>query len=395
MKIQQPVSSPNQKLMPQKPGGRDSVEPSSGEAAATDKRKDFGMGPNQQLFIGAQSLMAALNKELKLDGSFSFSSSKSENVSVKTEQTSILDKIDIEPISFDFEAVAKNVLEFVSGVIQGAKNSGVSDDKINEMFEQARAGVDMGFEQARGELGDMDMLSDDVKQGMDKSYALINGGIDDLHDSLFNPQQNNIASQNLAMSEQEQGSISITTEDGDEISISFQNKMSLDYSQSTQQGGVKTDMNLSRNHSFSFEVQGSLDKQELTSVASLVKEITTLADSFFNGDIEQAWQQASKLDFDQSQIAQYAFNFKEVKQVAITQNYAADKNDSPIATLSPYIKDLSQVMEQGEDLFSGDKLQKMMQQIAQQQVELVDELVGKSSQDFVDFNQQLSDALRS
>jgi len=393
MKIQQPTSPVNQNLMPRKPEGRDNVEQPPTDSMAKDKLENPGFGVNQQLYIGAKSLMAALNRELKLDGSFSFSSSSSYNVSVNTEQSSILDKIDVEPISFDFEEVAKNVLDFVSGVIQGAKDSGASDDKLNEMFEQARAGVDMGFEQAREELGDMNMLSDDVKQGMDKSYDLIQGGIDALHQKLLNPQPSvSIISEELAMSEHEEGSISITTLDGDEININFSNSMSLGYSQSADGGSFRSEMNLSSSHSFSFEVHGSLDEEELKSVASLVKDIGQLADEFFNGDIEQAWQQANTLDFDQSQIAQYALDFQEVKQVSLMQNYVSDTSASPIATLSPYMKDLNQVMAQGQELFAGDSLKQMMQEIAQQQVDLVDDLVMKSSSDFTDFNQQLLNA---
>jgi len=251
----------------------------------------------------------------------------------------------------------------------------------------------MGFEQAREELGDMNMLSDDVKQGMDKSYDLIQGGIDALHQKLLNPQPSvSIISEELAMSEHEEGSISITTLDGDEININFSNSMSLGYSQSADGGSFRSEMNLSSSHSFSFEVHGSLDEEELKSVASLVKDIGQLADEFFNGDIEQAWQQANTLDFDQSQIAQYALDFQEVKQVSLMQNYVSDTSASPIATLSPYMKDLNQVMAQGQELFAGDNLKQMMQEIAQQQVDLVDDLVMKSSSDFTDFNQQLLNA---
>jgi len=393
MKIQQPAPPVNQTLIQKKPTEHDSVEQPSAEPASQDKIKDLGLGVNQQLYIGAKSLMAALNRELKLDGSFSFSSSHSESISTKTESSPLLDKIEIEPISFDFEEVAKNVLDFVSSVIQGAKDSGASDEKLNEMFEQAKAGVDMGFEQAREELGGMNMLTDDVEQGMAKSYDLIHGGIDDLHDSMFNPPLSNpVVSQSLAMSEQEQGSISITTRDGDEISINFQNDTSLGYSQSSADGYLVTEMSLSKSNSFSFEVHGSLDKEELQSVSNLVKDISKLADEFFNGDVEKAWQQANTLDFDQSQIAQYALDFKEVKQVAIAQTYAADNNTSPIATLSPYMKDLNQLMDQGQELFSGDNLKQMMEEIAQQQVALIDDLVDKSSEDFSQFNQQLLDA---
>ncbi len=394
MKINKPVSQPNQHLMPKKPTVREGEQPVSGEDVKKDRLNNMAFAANQQLFIGAKSLMAALNKQLNVEGSLNFSQSQSKTLNITTEQSSILDKIDVEPISFDFEAVAKNVMEFVSGVIKGAKESGASDDKLNEMFEQARAGVDKGFEQAREELGQMDMLNKDIEQGMDKSYALIQDGIINLHNELFNPQQNfDLESQSLMMSEQEQGTIEINTLEGDKISINFQSNASLRHAQSQGEDQIKTEVSLSNNHSFSFEVQGNLNKDELKAVSALVKDISKLADDFFSGDFEKAWQQANKLDFDQAQIAQYALDFQEVKQVAIKQNYLSENSTSPIAMLSPYMKDLNKVMNQGQELFSGDNLKQMMQDVAQQQLNIVDTIADKSSAAFTDFNQQLLRAL--
>lgn len=390
MKINQPVAHSNQQVKPNKKS--DASDSTTKEVAPRENLKEVALGRHQQLYIGAKSLMASLNKELKLDGSFSFSHKSSVNITTETDSSSILDKIDIEPMSFDFEAVAKNVLDFVSGVINQAKEGGASEEKLEAMFAQAREGVDMGFEQARAELGDMNMLNDDVVTGMDKSYELIHGGIDELHQSLFNPKaEMNLVSQDLSMSEQERGNIEIKTVDGDSINISFGQSMAMSQSQSQSNNGLSTTLNFSQERSFSFEVNGDLDEAELQSVSALVSDISRLADSFFGGDIEKAWQQANQLDFDQSQIAQYAFDFQEVKQVAITQNYTSN-NESPIATLSPYVKGLEQVMDQGQELFDKDNLKDFMREIAQQQIDLIDDLVGQSSEAFVDFNQQILDA---
>jgi len=398
MKIQQSPAHANQQVVDKTKQEKTNKSEQPLDVPGQDKLKNFMSAADQRLFIGAKSLMASLNKELNLEGSFSYSASSSQQIEIKSQQDSLLDKIDIEPISFDFEAVAKNVMEFVSGVIKGAQANGANDDKLKEMLEQAREGVDMGFEMAREELGDMDMLGDDVKQGMDKSYDLIQQGLSNLSDELFKPAQTESAGlveQNLAMSEREQGSISVTTRDGDTVNISFASEMSMQLDKSVEQGSVSSQFSLSNNESFSFEVQGSLDKDELKAVSQLVKDIGKLADEFFNGDVEKAWQQANELDFDQSQIAQYALDFQEVKQVAVKQSYIGDSAPSPIATLSPYIKDLNQVLDDGQALFSGNNLKQMMNDIAQQQIELTDSLVTQSAENFSNFNQLLEDAQSS
>ena len=396
MKINSLAPAEHQKLKNDKAAVAADKTDSSSESKSVHEKKDFLSTDNNRLLIGAKSLMSALNKELKLGGKLEFHSSINESVSIKLEGGSILDKIDIEPISFDFEEVAKNVMDFVGKAISGARDAGASDDKLAEMFAQAREGVDMGFEQARQELGDMDMLTDDVKEGMDRSYGLIQEGIDGLEADIFNkPTASaipNVIARELGLQESEQGSISIKTRDGDDINISFGSTTTLAQSQSSTDNGYSSETSYSRSQSFSIEVNGDLDDDELKAINSLVEDISGLADEFFNGDVQKAFEQASELGFDAGQIAQFSLDFKEVKQVAVREHYAPGQTASPIATLAPYVKDLNDVMESGESLFAKDNLKQLMQDIAQQQVDALDDMLNKSAIDFTNFNQKLIDA---
>lgn len=363
---------------------------------ATEKTEHFS-AENNRLLIGAKSLMTALNKELRLGGTFEFQATLNESLNISAESGSILDKIDVEPINFDFEEVAKNVLEFVGKTIMGAKEGGANDAELEKLFAQAREGVEMGFEQARQELGDMDLLNDDVEKGMDKSYGLIQQGITDLESNVF---KENVASQNqdlnkvttreLGMQETEKGSIAITTLDGDDINISFGSQTTLAQTQSATDTGYSSQTSYSRSQSFTLEVNGELDDDELKAINSLVENISGLADEFFNGDVQKAFEQASELGFDASQIAQYSLDFTEVKQVAVREHYSPQQSPSPIATLSPYVKSLDNVMESADPLFSKDNLKQLMQDIAQQQLNNVSDLLSKSAIDFTNFNEQLS-----
>ena len=396
MKINSLAPAEHQKLKNDKAAVAADKTDSSSESKSVHEKKDFLSTDNNRLLIGAKSLMSALNKELKLGGKLEFHSSINESVSIKLEGGSILDKIDIEPISFDFEEVAKNVMDFVGKAISGARDAGASDDKLAEMFAQAREGVDMGFEQARQELGDMDMLTDDVKEGMDRSYGLIQEGIDGLEADIFNkPTASaipNVIARELGLQESEQGSISIKTRDGDDINISFGSTTTLAQSQSSTDNGYSSETSYSRSQSFSIEVNGDLDDDELKAINSLVEDISGLADEFFNGDVQKAFEQATELGFDADQIAQFSLDFKEVKQVAVREHYAPGQTASPIATLAPYVKDLNDVMESGESLFAKDNLKQLMQDIAQQQVDALDDMLNKSAIDFTNFNQKLIDA---
>jgi hypothetical protein len=54
--------------------------------------------------------------------------------------------------SFDFEKIAKNVLNFVGGAIKNAQSNGADEDKLNSLFEQASSGVLKGIKLAEKDL---------------------------------------------------------------------------------------------------------------------------------------------------------------------------------------------------------------------------------------------------
>lgn len=364
------------------------------EAKGNDVQVKMTFDHNQKLMVGAKTLLASLNKQLTIDKSFSFESFSKNSVNIKNGQHVALDKIEIKPFEFDFEEVAKNVMDFVSNVILGAKAGGASDEKLSELLSQARSGIDLGFSQAREQLKGSDIYTQDVEQGINKSYDLIQDSLSDLEQHLFAPveQEPMLANQKISMLEQEQATISITTRDGDNINISFGSVTSLSQQQQFTNGEVSQQIDYQQTESFSFKVEGQLDQEELKAVTSLIKDIDKLASTFFKGDVEKAWQQAGKLGFDDQQIAQFAFDFKEVKQVAVLEHYSNGASDSPIATIAPYLKDLNSVVKQADSLFKGDNLKQLMHDVADQQVKLTDGLQGSSSQDFSEFNQQLLDA---
>ena len=346
---------------------------------------------NQKLMIGAKTLLASLNQQLSIDSSFSYELHSSKTINIQEGKGANLDIIEIKPFEFDFEAVAKNVMDFVSGIIIGAQASGASDDKLNELLSQARSGIDQGFSQARDELKGFDIYTKELEQGIDKSYQLIQDSMTDLEQQLFSPQASsiNVSEQQLDLFEDEQASIAITTKDGDEININFSRFTSLSQRQSIVDGENSKNIEFNQYQSFSFQVEGTLDKEELKAVSNLIKDITKLADKFFNGDVEKAWQQAQELGFDDQQIAQFSFDFKEVKQISVIEHYSQGSKDSPIATLAPYAKDLAAIFKQSDALFEGENLKKLMNDVAQQQIELMDGLVTvNKAQNFNDFNQR-------
>jgi hypothetical protein len=382
-----------------------SAQPSEGVSEGID-RHSFN---THKFAIGAKVLMQSLTSSLQLGKSIQFEHFKSETFQIKQThsqplQLDKLDKIQAKPFEFDFEAVAKSVMDFVSGAIMDAKNNGADDQRLNEMLGQAQSGVEQGFDLAREDLGTLDMLTPQLEQGLTKSYGLIQSGLEKLEQDLFAqdsaeavPGKGNISGQQLDFSEQEQGSISITTREGDEINIHFGSTSSLSQQQITSDGTFSSQVSFSQSQSFSLQIEGDINESEQQAINGLIKDIGKLADNFFGGDIEKAWQQGKDLGFDDSQIAGFSLDFREIKQINAVQQYASNSEEtsSPIAQISPYIKDLNSILEQQSNLFEGDELKQLMTQVAAQHNENMDNLLDDVSQGFVDFNQRLFDALEN
>ena len=112
---------------------------------------------SSQTTIGLKVVSGALNQNVSIDGKRPQDSQSSE----ESGKTSL----------FDFEKVAKNVLNFVGGVIRGAAEGGANDEKLNNLFSQAREGVSKGFAMAEKDLAGF--MNDEIEEGITRLIRAI------------------------------------------------------------------------------------------------------------------------------------------------------------------------------------------------------------------------------
>jgi hypothetical protein len=72
---------------------------------------------------------------------------------------------------------------------------------------------------------------------------------------------------------------------------------------------------------FSFTVKGELDDDELKAIGQLVADANELAEDFFNGDIETAFNQALELGFDEQELSSFALQLTKVENTAVIKAY--------------------------------------------------------------------------
>ncbi|PRO69726.1 DUF5610 domain-containing protein [Alteromonas gracilis] len=325
---------------------------------------------SSQTSIGMRIVSTSLSQSLEIDGQ------KPQDVKEKNldEKSNSL---------FDFEKVARNVLKFVGGVIRGAADGGASDEKLNGLFSQAREGVSRGFAMAEKDLAGF--MNEEIEQGMTKSRDLIDTGIDDLETDIFGREQANavtLSSLNaVAASDEKSGSLTIRTKDGDEVSFSFESLRSFQASQqlnfeaqtsegqSSAENGEQSGTNFSASYTqqtsyqyyersgISFSLKGELDEDELDSIADLVGQVQDLADTFYSGDIDKAFEEALSLGFDDKELVGYALQLNRTTQTEVLktyeniQHYNEDSNDN--AKYGNVVSPVAQYLEKMMDTFAN------------------------------------------
>lgn len=122
---------------------------------------------------------------------------------------------------FDFQSVADNVLQFVTGRLGVARADGKSDDDLTGMLKQARKGVDKCFDEAKKQLGKWATDNNDIKTGIDQSYKLIQKKLEEFEKEFFGKvSQTDMGA--VEMTSRQQGYLEIQTKDGDKGGAAFQ-----------------------------------------------------------------------------------------------------------------------------------------------------------------------------
>jgi hypothetical protein len=373
---------------------------------------------------------------------------------------------------FDFEEVARNVLNFVGGAVKNAKNNGADEEALNSLLEQARAGVLKGIGMAEKDLAGI--MTDDIKTGIRRSQELIDTGLQKLRESIFGETQEASAAiaTKVALESQvnyerrDSGELRIRTLDGDEVNIRFENLESFEFNQkllkeveeeqifqrpveptkpdvvNTTENNIQNDVNKEpvarefntagdtvvaeennatntheasrvtsteryehfNSNVLSFTVQGELDEDELNAIGTLVADASDLADEFFNGDIESAFNQALKLGYDEKELTGFALQLTRQEQTQSIQAYESvshfsedDPRGDPNKAVKPvahYLDKMLDVFEQSrQKLESGEQYDDLINGLINQMGEVHTPDLISAIQRFHSFNQKLLNGL--
>ncbi|MCU1716555.1 DUF5610 domain-containing protein [Pseudomonas sp. 5P_3.1_Bac2] len=236
---------------------------------------------------------------------------------------------------FSPDKVAERVLGFVEQGLQSAQASGADSSKLQSILQQTRKGVEQGFSEARKILDDMGLLNGQVASDIDSTYEKIQNGFSAL-DQRYNPGTSSAGSISLSSQSQrfiakaESFQLEVTTRDGDRLRIAIA-QASASWSQSkvaaSSDGSTSALLASSQSGSvqigaWQVDIQGELDDQERGALEKLFGQVQDLADKFYSGDLNGAFDRAMALDLDGEQLASMSLALSQTTVRQATETYS-------------------------------------------------------------------------
>ncbi len=324
--------------------------------------------------------------------------------------------------------VVDNVASFVESRIRREAEKGASAEELSSLLKQAREGLAAGYDDAIGIIRDQGLLTEELEAEIEVGRQGILERFDQLEESVLNPRPEAAQpdratrgsreveadqpvrerpqaeaparveressqplrnfSESAFSARQDQISIELRTRDGDVVTL---NSASLQALAGGQQGNGQSLQSYNARYSesgYGFSVEGSLDEGELKAIESFVFQVRELADSFFEGDFEAAFNSALELQADPSEIAQFAVSLSTTR----VQGYQASGASENASRYSPLVDQVGRVKNA---LRSAEPFENRPQ-VLEQLVRTFAEQKQKASeqiQAYLDFTRELAERL--
>ncbi len=241
---------------------------------------------------------------------------------------SALKKLDASDYTPD--KIADRISQFVSAGLNNARAQGKSEAEVQALYDSAVKGVEKGFKEAKEILKSLDLLNgnigDQVKATEDATFSALGK----LSPASQNQSVSGGGTVNLAAAQRyqlaEDMQLSLKTRDGDTVKISFSHSLDAQASIASSadgKGNQSSVMDVSRSESsgYQFSVEGDLSADEIDAIQNLVRDVSQVANNFYGGDVQKAFDQAPNIAFDQTQLASMNLRMSRSEQSSAVQQY--------------------------------------------------------------------------
>ncbi len=248
----------------------------------------------------------------------------------KTLNTTGLSLQGIDEGDFTPKKVAGRLLSFAETVLQ---NHPEAKDDIKKGFER-------GFHDAREMLQGMGFLKGDVKKDIEHTQQLVEKGLNKMGNHDTPPVAvSKMQFQAVSTFSSQSTEIEIETQEGDKVTISFNHTFSSSQSAfevQSEQGSLSAfSQSSSMNSELNVSVNGDLNDDEFQAISDLMQQVNEISNSFYNGNLNAAFEQAQNVGFNMDQLSGFSLDLnlqQRVEAVAIYQevSYLAEDDDDVV-----------------------------------------------------------------
>lgn len=238
------------------------------------------------------------------------------------------------------EKVADRVLGFIDQRLRSEAANGGDPAKLKGLLEQATAGIQKGFDDARKILDGLGVLGGKVAEDIDDTFNRIQDGLGQLQKTYLQPEQATqqpggavaVAGYSERFKAQaETFDLEVKTRDGDKLRISIaQASASWSRTSAAAASDGKTSLLVGSSQSSSLqigawqiEVDGELDDEEKAALSDLLGQVQDISSKFYSGDLAGAFDRAMALDMDGEQLASMSLHLTQTKVMQATDAYGA------------------------------------------------------------------------
>ncbi len=283
---------------------------------------------------------------------------------------------------------ANTILGFIERRLQLDVADGATQEQLKSRLDAGLEGFKKGFAEAAEQLKALSMLSPEVEADIGETYEQVTSGIDALRSKFIvgtkesavpatknsspaSPikaptQINNIAVQEglYEYAEARDFRFELTTKEGDKVIIRASSSLGVSVAAGVDGSGSYTNASKSSASNFSLSIEGDLNDDELNAINDLLGRVDKLAGQFYAGNLDDVFDKAVGLGYDDQQITGYSLNLSQVQiqQVAVTygaigpEGAQSQSLANQLAPVGDFIKDVLAALNAADDFADPKKL---------------------------------------
>lgn len=287
---------------------------------------------------------------------------------------------------------ANNILGFIERRLKLDAAEGATQEQLQSRLEAGLEGFKKGFAEATEQLKALSQFSPDVAADVADTYKQVLSGVDALRAKFITDATtpsttnqattpttqtikpdikapsavNNIAVQKglYEYAEARDFKFELTTKEGDKVSIRASSSIGASATASRDANGVSVNGAQSSSSNFELSIDGDLNEKELSAINDLLGHVDKLAGQFYAGSLDNVFDKAVSLGYDDQQIVGYSLHLSQVQIQQVAETYSAfapDDNQASslanqLAPLGNFIKDVFATLNIADQFSDPHKL---------------------------------------